>query len=1135
MQLNFKITSVTQMLENDIFLTQALFFGEILRFETSLTRAESALVNCTKYILSDLALVDIHRRHSPNAKASEVSFPLEPLKESIGWKEPLALVFQTLEWTIDDMDIVYVPALGIEILNREKDHEKLGEKVISEIKAEILRRKAASSLKELFYLQRSQSIKTNEISFSININTPKQIALQMHKPEENASVLEEIGTLLNAEPLLVAYEVEDETKLLAEALTGRSARSVLLVGDSGVGKTAIFYNLVKNRANYDLFSTPFWATSGAKLVAGMSGFGMWQERCQLVWKEATKEKAILFFANLVELMHVGKSTHNSQGIASFFRPYLVRGDLIVVAECTPEQLPLIEKEDPHLLDAFQQIKISPPDLKKGRLILQNFALNARHKRSISLEGLEILDQLHRRYATYSAYPGRPLRFLKNLISDLHYDSEINQKDVIKAFSLETGLPFFILDDETKLDLKLTEEWFSKHVIGQDEAVHLVVDMLAMIKARLARTSKPIASFLFIGPTGVGKTEMAKSLAEFLFQNKARLSRFDMSEYADPFSVKRLIGGSFGAEGLLTAKVREQPFSVILFDEFEKADPLFFDLLLQVLGEGRLTDSAGKLADFRNAVVIMTSNLGAEAFQKGALGFQNEDLASAAKHFTRAVKDFLRPELFNRIDRIIPFTPLPPEIIHKIAIRELENLAHRDGVKYRSITLKYSDDAINYLAETGYSPRYGARPLKRAIERELLVPISEKLNLQPLQANMQYSIDVWLGKQSNLEISLTPKLDKQGHAIKTSQTNTNNLLALIKNFFKLSQDAYKLGHCSEIMDIQNEIFRLTKLEQSLKRTNKMINKWKNPLFVKQTEKLEKLPKLQKVFDNCKHFTSKITETEDNLLLAFYNKHELDYKTTTEEISRFSKEWEDVLLSVYALKFSKPNYITLAFYSESQEKLFETAYIYFSLLSKQEAKIELVKLTIDKEKTKAAKEKNKKTDPQAQPQKMPKKDKEEEVENKDSDKKENKEELFIVREFVKDHKKFFKTPTAQGEIFSIVLGIEAPLAYLYYATESGSHLFVNNTSSEKCFIDTSETKPIEYLPPRDVRRATNANIKKISLRREWDSNKGMVEDMVLKKSIPFYRNTIAVETFELINERLLKVARGVILHETEESQE
>src|SRR5262245_12589833 len=254
----------------------------------------------------------------------------------------------------------------------------------------------------------------------------------------------------------------------------------------------------------------------------MSGFGMWQERCQALCREASKAKAILHLGNLVELVEVGKSEHHSQGIASFLRPYLGRGDLLVLVECTPEQLPLLERQDPHLLRVFAEIRVEEPSRERGQAILASYALRGalsrpapRAEQPSDPAALHALDRLHRRSATYPAYPGRPLRFLRNLLADQQPDSVLTGSAVTTAFARETGLPLFLLEDSVRLDLAEARRWFAARVIGQPEAVDLVVDLLATVKARLTRPRKPIASLMFIGPTGVGKTEMAKALAEFL--------------------------------------------------------------------------------------------------------------------------------------------------------------------------------------------------------------------------------------------------------------------------------------------------------------------------------------------------------------------------------------------------------------------------------------------------------------------------------------------------------------------------------------------------------------------------------------------------------------------------------------------
>jgi ATP-dependent Clp protease ATP-binding subunit ClpC len=436
---------------------------------------------------------------------------------------------------------------------------------------------------------------------------------------------------------------------------------------------------------------------------------------------------------------------------------------------------------------------------------------------VRIDALETLDRLHRRYATYSAYPGRPLRFLKNLLADRQWNKPISAADVAASFSAETGLPLFMLDDAKPLNTTATQTWFQEQVLGQDEAGRLVVDTIATVKARLARPGRPIASFLFIGPTGVGKTEMAKSLAQFLFQDRRRMIGFDMSEYARPDSVRRLIGGlggEYGTEGLLTSKVREQTFSVVLLDEFEKADSSFFDLLLQVLGEGRLTDASGRLADFSNCVVIMTSNLGAETFKGTSLGFTSHaDGDRAREHFLREVRDFVRPEILNRIDRIVPFGPLDERTIAKIASAELGQVMRRDGIRYRGVVLNLAPEVPLYLARKGYDARYGARPLKRAIERELLVPLSEELN-----ARGSKIVDLAEVKVENDEILVTlhpaPAGEGDIGAPKAAPAKP------VQGIVNLRREVQSLERSRALLQLRNEAYRLERLiERISKKTYK----------------------------------------------------------------------------------------------------------------------------------------------------------------------------------------------------------------------------------------------------------------------------------------------------------------------------
>ncbi|HZZ81245.1 MAG TPA: AAA family ATPase, partial [Gemmataceae bacterium] len=641
--IDFRLAAVVQSLGDDVLLEEMLFFPEVSCLGDDPARLNRVIKNLlTRLVLQSPPLEWSRRRLPGEAEPGHIEISLKPGVRSNAWEEPVTLRLPVVRWThpgpqrgddlaSTEMHIAFVPALGIEVCASKP--ETLETTLVSHVRTALMRDKTNASLECLIWLARCNEVQIVPLDCSIEIKTPKEHARELADERDRPkSVLSEVGVDLTTEPLRPAYEMDSLIQRLIETLTGNEPRSVLLVGPSGVGKTAAVHEMVRRRAVFGLGVTPFWATSGARLVAGMSGFGMWQERAANLWREASRLRAILHVGNLLELMEVGKSEHQSQGIASFLRPYLSRGDLLTIAECTPEQLPLIERQEPHLLATFAQIPVTEPPRETAKRIFSQVA-TAFPSIAVPIngDGLDKLDQLHRRYATYSAYPGRPLRFLQNLMLDRSIllpspsgrgaggEGILTAQDVTRAFSRETGLPLSLLDETVPLDLPKARTWFAERVIGQTEPLDLVVDLLATVKAGLTRPRKPIASLLFIGPTGVGKTEMAKALAEYLFGSRERLTRFDMSEYADPSAVNRLIGGSFLGEGHLTARIREQPFSVLLLDEIEKAHPLLFDLLLQVLGEGRLTDEAGRVADFSNAVVIMTSNLGAESFRQGAFG------------------------------------------------------------------------------------------------------------------------------------------------------------------------------------------------------------------------------------------------------------------------------------------------------------------------------------------------------------------------------------------------------------------------------------------------------------------------------------------------------------------------------------
>jgi ATP-dependent Clp protease ATP-binding subunit ClpC len=1109
----FRFVSIIQTLGqppgNDNYLGEALLFPEVSRYRKNPDAPKDDLrANLARLIEEDLAPLEIHRRRfSGDVELSEVEMTIDPPARSVAWRTAVTLRFDIVRWAHGESAyLAYVPALGIEIV--AANAEELSERIPKEIRAHLLRTKAAGSLVHLMGLQYCSAVEISTETFTAEVKTPKQIARELEasfEQDEKKSVLDQVTTDLVAAKLPVAYEMDEIVARLAEVFSGRTPRSVLLVGKSGVGKTAAVSELVRRRAQFGLQRTSFRATSGARLVAGMSGFGMWQERCQQLWREAAKEKAILHLGNLIELMEVGKSVSSSQGIAGFLRPYIARGDLLVIAECVPEQIPVIERADPHLLTAFQRIDLEEPSPEKGRTILFDFAVAASDKDrpAIELEAIERLDQLHRRYATYSAYPGRPLRFLKNLLAEGAKGFEeggsparkikgkarrvtpsrvrktMTAANVTEAFSRETGLPLFLLEESIQLDLNATRRFFTERVVGQEMAVDLVVDLLAMVKTYLTRPRKPIASLLFIGPTGTGKTEMAKSLAEFLFQDRGRLLRFDMSEYADPSAVERLIGGALGgtanSEGLLTSKVREQPFAVILLDEIEKAHPQFLDLLLQVLGEGRLTDAAGRVADFCNAVVIMTSNLGAESFQRGVKGFATEDndkgeesRRHATRHFLKEVRAFVRPELFNRLDRVVAFAALSEETVELIARRELERLTQRDGVKYRGMSIKIDERAATYLARKGYNSRYGARPLKRAIERELLAPLSENLNRhpagEPLDAEVTLDAD-------QLVVRVQPKNDPAEKRRKTI-TDEAYLADLTRRAAELRRDAQRLERSPTLVDLYNRIFRLKRLEESLARL-----KWKSD---KDLTALAVLPRLQRTATEAREYTEKIFALETDALMGLYGRTTVEREKIIARLTSATSEWEQLLLGLYALRHPLPDRVTLAVYGESAEHLFGLARAYFGQAVVNRAEIELFQLSARQ----------------------------------------------LARTKIEKPARYLTRPDA--EIIGLIFNISGAFALPRYADEQGLHLFATQKITNTCIVQTSEVSVEEYKTPAGLERrggfdelATGRRVRRI-----FQPDRFIVEDKLLDKRFNWSGGEIDDLVARAIDEWLVKATHSIV---------
>ncbi len=535
-----------------------------------------------------------------------------------------------------------------------------------------------------------------------------------------------------------AYERDAEVTQLAERLRGRTG-SVLLVGEDGVGKTTLIVNAVRaierERTTSDEDTAArqrhrYWQTTGSRLIAGMQYLGQWQERCEQIIDELSEIDGLLCIDSLAELIRQG-GRDPSAGIAAFFLPYLQSGQLRMVAEATPAELEACRRLLPALLQVFDTIRVDELPLVKARSAVNRAAAIMARDARLEIDDLaaDAVVRLYRRFVPYRPLPGAGTGFLRRLL-DRTAQNRTGRVDVgvvVDQFTRETGLPELFLDDDVPLEFDDVCGELQKQVIGQDEACHAVARLISTFKAGLNDPRRPLGSLLFCGPTGVGKTQLAKTLADYLFGHgdaAGRLVRLDMSEYSAPWAAERLIAKPDGTPSDFVSRVRVQPFAVVLLDEIEKACPEAFDMLLGLLDEGRLTDRYGRTTWFRTAVVIMTSNLGSARGQ--SIGFSD----GSADNYQREVREFFRPEFFNRLDGLVTFRPLGRDVCLAITRKELNDLSRREGIARRGLRLQFAEGLVEWLAEEGFDIRYGARPLQRTIEHRVVAPLSRFLADNP---------------------------------------------------------------------------------------------------------------------------------------------------------------------------------------------------------------------------------------------------------------------------------------------------------------------------------------------------------------------------------------------------------------------
>ncbi len=593
----------------------------------------------------------------------------------------------------------------------------------------------------------SDTLEEMEIDFTPRELQEEQSPEEEPEQEKQPTELDAVGIELTAKAhrarLSQAYGREAEVDRVLHVLAG-ARPSLVLVGPPGAGKTAIVQEVVRRiclkQCDESLRTREVWRVTGSTLIAGQKYIGEIEARVQRTIEAARTRKALLFVDNIAGLVDTGRHEQNEVSVADDLRPHVQDGSVVIIGETTPERWRYAERRSPSFVAQFAILRIEPTRGADTLFIVNSVLAEIEQREQIRFGpgAAEVAIDLTDRFLPYHSQPGKAIQLIQRSVSDylqqpVPQDAQrpaLGRKEVLETLTRETGLPEFILADDVPLDLAAVRRHFADRVVGQEEAVDAMVDLIALIKAGLNDPEKPLGSFLFIGTTGVGKTQMVKTLAKYLFGHEERVIRLDMSELADASAAQRLIGWpGVGGSGELTGRVREQPFCVVLLDEFEKAAPEIHDLFLQVLGEGRLTDGTGATVSFQNAIIVMTSNLGASAREQRTLGLVAEGSEDAGRdlgYWRSKVEGYFRPEFVNRIDRIVPFRQLGPETMRQIARRELGEVLLRQGVARRNLLVEMDDGIIDLLLEQGFSVAYGARPLKRAIEQRVVVPLARFL-------------------------------------------------------------------------------------------------------------------------------------------------------------------------------------------------------------------------------------------------------------------------------------------------------------------------------------------------------------------------------------------------------------------------
>jgi ATP-dependent Clp protease ATP-binding subunit ClpC len=651
------------------------------------------------------------RALAAHAGARDVLAPLLARLNST-WREPMPL--QALREFVAER-VAAGDRLSTRDLTDEADALKLGEEQLTEVCATL-----------------------DAIAAQLPTSARAELS-QWQGSRQTAEFVKSIGRVWEVEggEVFMLDAVAARVSELEAAVRREPARSVLLVGESGVGKTALVRALAA-RLRGDGWLV--FEAAPAEVLAGQSYIGQIEERVRAIVGQLEGKRVLWVVPNFHEALWAGRHRYSPTGVLDLLLPHIESGAVRIIGEVPARAYEQLVRLRPRLRTAMQTCRVAPLSDEETRELGRRWAERAAAARVEGVESqgaaprasertLREALQLAKQYLDERAAPGNLLLLLeateRRLLAEGRGGEEVKLDDLLVTLSQLTGLPVQILDEREGLDLSELRAFFERRVLGQPEAVDCLVERVAMIKAGLTDPTRPQGVFLFVGPTGTGKTEIAKTLADFLFGSPERMLRLDMSELQTWESQGRILGEAdeTSDSAALVNLIRKQPFSVVLLDEFEKAHPSVWDLFLQVFDDGRLTDRSGNTADFRHSVIIMTSNLGATLPHGASVGFSQEQAQFAAGSVERAVGRAFRREFVNRIDRVVVFRPLGRGVMRDLLRKELNDVLTRRGLRTRQWAVEWDESAVEFLLEKGFTADLGARPLKRAVERYLLSPLA----------------------------------------------------------------------------------------------------------------------------------------------------------------------------------------------------------------------------------------------------------------------------------------------------------------------------------------------------------------------------------------------------------------------------